>query len=66
MPEYMKYALADSGLQARYDARPPYQKNDYIWWIISAVRAETRQKRLDQMLRELKKGGVYMDMKWKG
>ncbi|MCW8986525.1 MAG: YdeI/OmpD-associated family protein, partial [Gammaproteobacteria bacterium] len=40
-----------------------YQKNDYIGWINSAKKQETKDKRLNQMLDELKKGGIYMKMK---
>lgn len=47
---------------ATYEERPAYQQNDYVGWISRAKKAETRQKRLDQMLDELRKGGVYMKM----
>jgi uncharacterized protein YdeI (YjbR/CyaY-like superfamily) len=46
-----------------YHARPAYQQNDYLGWIESAKKPETRQKRLQQMLDELEKGGIYMKMK---
>lgn len=55
-------ALRESGLQADYDARPAYQQNDYLGWINSAKRSTTKQKRLNQMLEELRAGGVYMNM----
>ncbi len=51
---------------AAYEARPDYQKNDYLGWIARAKRDDTRQKRLDQMLDELQRGGVYMKMAWHG
>lgn len=62
MPEYIREALETNGLTSAYRERPPYQQNDYIGWIERAKRPETKQKRLDQMLDELKKGGVYMKM----
>ena len=34
-------------------------------WIIRAVQDQTRQKRLNQMIDELKKGDVYMKMVYK-
>jgi [protein-PII] uridylyltransferase len=34
------------GLRAAYDARPPYQRNDYLGWINRAKQDDTRQKRL--------------------
>lgn len=64
MPADVRAALEQSGLLAAYKQRPAYQQNDYIGWIVRAVRPATRQKRLEQMLDELKRGGVYMNMKW--
>jgi uncharacterized protein YdeI (YjbR/CyaY-like superfamily) len=65
MPDYFRTALEKTKLFDAYEARPPYQRNDYIGWITGAKREETRQKRLDQMLDELKRGDVYMNMAWK-
>jgi uncharacterized protein YdeI (YjbR/CyaY-like superfamily) len=62
MPADVKLALEQNGLRADYDHRPAYQRNDYLAWITRAVRPEIRLKRLNQMLDELKKGGVYMRM----
>ena len=62
MPADVKLALEQTGLRADYDHRPAYQRNDYLAWITRAVRQEILQKRLNQMLDELKKGGVYMRM----
>lgn len=64
MPDEVRVALDKTGLQAAYDARPPYQRNDYLMWINQAKRPETKQKRLDQMLDELRAGDVYMKMAW--
>jgi uncharacterized protein YdeI (YjbR/CyaY-like superfamily) len=47
---------------AAYDARPPYQRNDYLIWIARAKLPETREKRINQMLEELTQGGIYMRM----
>ena len=63
MPDYIKCALDDKNLMQLYKERPPYQQNDYIGWIEQAKRQETKDKRLHQMLNELKEGGVYMKMK---
>ena len=65
MPTFLRVALNGRGLMAAYRAHPPYQQNDYIGWIMRAKLETTRQKRLNQMLDELEKGGVYMKMKWK-
>jgi uncharacterized protein YdeI (YjbR/CyaY-like superfamily) len=64
MPDFIRAALNGRGLMAAYLARPPYQRNDYIGWIQRAKLPATRQKRLNQMLDELERGGVYMKMKY--
>ncbi|WP_332688900.1 YdeI/OmpD-associated family protein [Devosia sp.] len=66
MPDFVGQALDERGLRNQYDARPPYQRNDYLLWINKAKRDETKRKHLDQMLEELEAGGVYMGMKWGG
>lgn len=66
MPEFVREALEKSGLREKYDARPPYQRNDYLLWINKAKREATKYKHLAQMLDELETGGVYMGMKWNG
>jgi uncharacterized protein YdeI (YjbR/CyaY-like superfamily) len=65
MPEFIRAALAAKRLIAAYEARPPYQRNDYIGWITRAKLPATQQKRLDQMLAELVQGDVYMKMDWR-
>jgi uncharacterized protein YdeI (YjbR/CyaY-like superfamily) len=63
MPDYIKESLENSRLMLDYLARPAYQQNDYIGWIERAKKKETKLSRLNQMLDELKLGGVYMKMK---
>lgn len=65
MPAFVKKALAESHLMEAYQARPPYQQNDYIGWIERAKKEETKQKRLTQMLEELEQGSLYMKMKYR-
>ena len=65
MPTFVLEALNQHALKDAYDLRPPYQQNDYLWWINSAKKDATKQKRLTQMLDELKKGDVYMKMAWR-
>ena len=62
MPKDVFDALTLSQVIGDYEARPAYQRNDYFGWITRAGKAETRQKRIDQMIAELKAGGVYMKM----
>lgn len=65
MPQFVRQALIEHGLMDAYRARPPYQQNDYIAWITRAKRQATVQKRLAQMLEELKAGDRYMKMPYK-
>ena len=62
MPDDITTALELRGLTKAYKDRPAYQQNDYIGWISRAKGQETCKKRLEQMLDELEKGGVYMNM----
>jgi uncharacterized protein YdeI (YjbR/CyaY-like superfamily) len=63
MPPAIRAALLKRGVLAAYNARPAYQRNDYLGWIDAAHRDATKAKRTEQMLRELERGGVYMGMK---
>ncbi len=64
MPDFIREALSTRGVMEAYLARPPYQRNDYVGWITRAKLQATKQKRLDQMLDELERGGIYMKMKY--
>ena len=66
MPDFVRQALDERGLREKYDARPPYQRNDYLLWINKVKRDDTKQNHLAQMLDELEAGGVYMGMTWNG
>lgn len=66
MPDDVRRALVEHGVVAAYEARPAYQRNDYIGWITRAKRPETRAKRLAQMLEELATGDRYMKMAHRG
>lgn len=65
MPADIAARLEAEGLAAAYGARPAYQRNDYLGWIARAKRAETREKRIGQMLEELAGGRLYMKMIWR-
>jgi len=62
IPDFVREALKKENLMNDYLNRPAYQQNDYIGWINQAKLEATKQKRLELMLIELKKGGVYMKM----
>ena len=65
MPAFVMEALLERGLMSAYEARPPYQQNDYIGWITRAKQEKTIQSRLDQMLDELERGDRYMKMPYR-
>ena len=66
MPADIAAALKQRRLMEAYRERPAYQQNDYVGWITRSKRADTRQKRLEQMLEELEGGERYMKMSWNG
>ena len=66
MPEFVATALHENRMETAFQARPPYQRNDYLGWIARAKRDATKEKRLQQMLDELAAGDTYMRMRWNG
>ena len=66
MPQDIAAALKQRRLMDAYRERPAYQQNDYVGWITRSKRADTRQKRLEQMIEELEGGERYMKMSWNG
>jgi uncharacterized protein YdeI (YjbR/CyaY-like superfamily) len=62
MPDDVEAALRAGGVLDAYRERPAYQRNDYLGWIGQAQQDETRQKRVRQMVDELRARGVYMGM----
>ncbi|MER8596000.1 MULTISPECIES: YdeI/OmpD-associated family protein [unclassified Mesorhizobium] len=63
MPDSLRAELEAANLMTAFEQRPPYQRNDYLHWIERARHPETRRKRINQMIDELTKGGIYMGMK---
>jgi uncharacterized protein YdeI (YjbR/CyaY-like superfamily) len=64
MSKNIRAALIGQGLLKLYNARPAYQRNDYLGWISRAKLEATKEKRINQMLTELKQGDRYMKMRW--
>jgi uncharacterized protein YdeI (YjbR/CyaY-like superfamily) len=64
MPGNVRAALAKRELTEAYEARPQYQRDDYLRWIATAVGPAAKQKRLEQMLDELERGGVFKGEPW--
>ena len=62
MPEFVMNALLTHELLTAFNARPPYQRDDYLGWIGRAKQEVTKQKRLAQMLDELQRGNVFMKL----
>jgi len=65
LPDFIRDTLIKQDLMEKYLQRPPYQQNDYIGWITRAKRPETVEKRLNQMINELRAGDKYMGMAYK-
>jgi hypothetical protein len=63
LPGFIRSALESRGLVVAYSRRSGAQREHYVRRILRAVRAETVQKRLDQMLDELE-GDIYMKRPW--
>ena len=64
MPAWIRQAIVDARLMEQYRSRPPYQRNDYLGWIIAPKLESTRVRHLEQMLSELQSGDCYMNMPW--
>jgi uncharacterized protein YdeI (YjbR/CyaY-like superfamily) len=64
MPKKIQAVLIGQGLLILYNARPAYQRNDYLGWISRAKLEATKEKRINQMFTELKQGDRYMRMRW--
>jgi regulator of extracellular matrix RemA (YlzA/DUF370 family) len=62
-PDFIRGALESRGLVDAYGRRSAAQRDHYVRRILRAVRAETVQKRLDEMLDELE-GDLYMKKHW--
>lgn len=62
MPDFVKQALIENDVYNDYLARPHYQRNDYLMWITNAKQEKTKKKRVQQMIDELRVGGIYMNM----
>ena len=65
MPADVNEQLESSHALTAYRQRPAYQRNDYLGWIIAAKTPETRRRRIEQMIDELRRGDVYMKMSWR-
>ncbi len=65
MPSFVRAALAKAKLTAAYRARPAYQQNDYLSWINRAKLPQTKQKRVEEMLEDLRRGDRYMGMSYR-
>ena len=64
MPGNVRGALGKKKLLDAFHARPDYQQNGYLKWIADAAGPAAKQQRLDQMLDELTKGGVFQGEAW--
>ncbi len=64
MPGNVKGALAKRKLMEAYEGRPDFQQAEYLKWIALANGPTAKQQRIDQMLEELEKGGLFKGEAW--
>jgi len=62
IPPYIKKVLQREGLLEKYNQQIYTYRKGYAQWIEGAKRQETKDKRMRQMIRELKERKVYMGM----
>ena len=63
LPAFVRAVLESRSLVEAYERRPLAQRDHYVRRILRAVRAQTAEKRLEQMLSELE-GDLYMKRPW--
>ena len=62
MPEFVMNALLTHQLLTAFNARPAYQRDEYLGWIGRAQPEGMQHQRLIQMLDELQRGDVFMSL----
>lgn len=62
LPLYIKKALQQSKLLDAFEKQIYTYRKGYVHWIEQAKQEETKQRRIAQMLREVKSGKEYMGM----
>jgi hypothetical protein len=65
MPVSVRQALAKAGLAAAYRARPAYRQNDCPSWIRCAKLPQTKHKRLEEILEDLRRGDWTIGMAYR-
>lgn len=66
LPEDVRQALELSDLMGAFEARPDFQRDGYIGWIVESRREFMRRKRIGQLLEELEAGNSYLGKEWSG
>lgn len=54
--DIQKHIIVTTHLQSLWEGLTPLGRNEYICWIISAKKTETRLKRIEWMCSDLEKG----------
>jgi uncharacterized protein YdeI (YjbR/CyaY-like superfamily) len=62
LPDYIKSILKKEGLLGKYEEQIYTYRKGYRQWIEEAKQEATKQKRIEQMVREVKEGKKYMNM----
>ena len=55
-PEYEERIRADAAAWHYWSARPPSYRKAAVWWVVSAKREETRERRLARLIEHSRKG----------
>lgn len=63
IPEFIKRILLKHDLLEKYNSQIYTYRKGYVKCIEDAKREETKKRRIDQMIRELREGKAYMGMR---
>jgi uncharacterized protein YdeI (YjbR/CyaY-like superfamily) len=62
-PEQERRFRANAKAWARFQARPPWYRRTATWWVVSAKRDETRERRLTTLIESSERGEPIRELK---
>lgn len=65
LPKDFKIAIENSGLSDFWQSLTPLARNEWVCWVISAKKLETREKRIKVGIDKMK-GGMRRPCCWEG
>ena len=63
-PAFLKKLQANKKAWAYFSKKPPSYQKPAIWWVISAAKEETKEKRLQQLIEDSENNRVIPPLKW--